>query len=65
MSLGTILLIVIVIALLGGFSGDHHGDESNGAQFTHDVALQFGGLGMTTIAVGVCSLTGLFRRPVA
>src|ERR1039457_5647246 len=21
---------------------DHHGDESNGAQFTHDVALQFG-----------------------
>ena len=43
MSLGTILLIVIVIALLGGFSGDHHGDESNGAQFTHDVALQFGG----------------------
>jgi hypothetical protein len=38
-----------------GDRGRDHDDENNGAQFTHDVALQMG-VGVTMIGAGICSI---------
>src|ERR1019366_9277331 len=49
------ICILLCIGDCRGRACDHHDNESNGAQFTHGVASL--GPGVTTIEVGVCSLT--------